>query len=186
MSLIPLFTDAELFGASKTRCAGWGLPMSGIGFVTPRSKRSPLNFCKLMGSPTGVSQWKNDVNRRRWLRETKGGSMKKILRLVFLLAMGGGFNTAEAQPLPARVGYTALAGSFTPLWMAKELDLFERQGIQCSPIYMASTIAWQAMLAGETDFTVGAPVPAVQARVGGADPLIVVTYISGFTFSVMA
>src|SRR5438132_10626642 len=100
--------------------------------------------------------------------------MKKSLRLLFLLAIGGGLNTAEAQPLPIRVGYTALAGSFSPLWMAKELDLFERHGVQSSPIYMASTLAYQAMLAGETDFTVGASVPAVQARVGGADPLILV------------
>lgn len=112
--------------------------------------------------------------------------MKKSLRLLFLLAIGGGLNSAEAQPLPIRVGYTALAGSFSPLWMAKELDLFERQGVQSSPIYMAATIAWQAMLAGETDFTVGASIPSVQARLGGADPLILVTYTSGFTFSIMA
>ena len=58
--------------------------------------------------------------------ETKEGAMKKSLRLLFLLAIGGGLNTAEAQLLPIRVGYTALAGSFSPLWMAKELDLFER------------------------------------------------------------
>ncbi len=113
--------------------------------------------------------------------------MKKSFRLLLIaIAIGGGLNTAEAQPLPIRVGYTALAGSFSPLWMAKELDLFERHGIQSSPIYMASTLAYQAMLAGETDFTVGASVPAVQARVGGADPLILVTYISGFTFSIVA
>jgi NitT/TauT family transport system substrate-binding protein len=118
--------------------------------------------------------------------ETKGGTMKKSLRLLFLFALGGGLNTVEAQPLPIRVGYTALAGSFSPLWMAKELDLFERQGIQCNPIYMASTLAYQAMLAGETDFTVGASIPPVQARLGGADPLILVTYTSGFTFSIMA
>ncbi|MGH7817728.1 MAG: ABC transporter substrate-binding protein, partial [Candidatus Binatia bacterium] len=113
--------------------------------------------------------------------------MKKNFRLLLTaFAIVGGLNTAEAQPLPIRVGYTALAGSFSPLWMAKELDLFERQGIQSSTIYIASTLAYQAMLAGETDFTVGASIPTVQARLGGADPLILVTYISGFTFSVMA
>ena len=42
---------------------------------------------------------------------------------------------------------------------------------------MASTLAYQAMLAGETDFTVGASIPPVQARLGGADPLILVTPI---------
>jgi ABC-type nitrate/sulfonate/bicarbonate transport system substrate-binding protein len=69
--------------------------------------------------------------------QTKGGTMKKSLWVLFLLAIGGGLNTADAQMLPIRVGYTALAGSFTPLWMAKELDLFEGQGIRSSPIYMA-------------------------------------------------
>ena len=112
--------------------------------------------------------------------------MKKSFRLLFLFAIASGLNTVEAQSLQIRVGYTALAGSFSPLWMAKDLDLFERHGIQCSPIYMASTLAYQAMLAGETDFTVGASIPTVQARLGGADPLILVTYINGFTFSVMA
>jgi sulfonate transport system substrate-binding protein len=106
--------------------------------------------------------------------------------LLIVLAIGGGPSIAAAQPLSIRVGYTALAGSFSPLWMAKELDLFERHGIQSSPVYMASTLAYQAMLAGETDFTVGASIPTVQARLGGADALILVTYISGFTFSVIA
>jgi NitT/TauT family transport system substrate-binding protein len=106
--------------------------------------------------------------------------------LLIVLVIGSGLNIAKAQPLPIRVGYTALAGSFSPLWMAKELDLFERYGIQSSPIYMASTLAYQAMLAGETDFTVGASIPTVQARLGGADPLILITWVSGFTFSVIA
>ena len=57
--------------------------------------------------------------------------MKRTFRLLLTaLAIVAGLNRAEAQLLPIRVGYTALAGSFTPLWMAKELDLFERQGIQ--------------------------------------------------------
>ena len=111
--------------------------------------------------------------------------MKKSLLLLFLLAIGGGLNTAEAQ-LPVRIGYTALSGAFSPIWMAKELDLFERQGIQSTPIYMAATLAYQAMLAGETNFTVGTGIAPAQARLGGADPLIVVTYISGFNFSVIA
>jgi ABC-type nitrate/sulfonate/bicarbonate transport system substrate-binding protein len=99
--------------------------------------------------------------------ETKRGIMKKILTLIFLFALGGGLNSVDAQPLLVRVGYTALSGAFSPLWMAKELDLFERQGIQSTPIYMAATLAYQAMLAGETDFTVGTGIAPAQARLGG-------------------
>jgi len=112
--------------------------------------------------------------------------MKKSLLLLFMVASSGSLNIAEAQPLAVRVGYTALSGAFAPLWMAKESGLFERQGIQSTPIYMAATLAYQAMLARETDFTVGTGIPPVQARVGGADPLIVGTYISGFNFYVIA
>src|SRR5436189_3387139 len=108
--------------------------------------------------------------------------MKKSFRLLLIvIAIGGGLNTAEAQPLPIRINYTALAGSFSPLWMAKELDLFERHKVQSSPIYMASTLAYQTMLARETDFTISASVPAVQARVGKTDPVILITYINEFT-----
>src|SRR5262249_45555902 len=112
--------------------------------------------------------------------------MKKNLTLLFLCSCGGGLNTVDAQPLPVRVGYTALSGAFSPIWIAKELDLFERQGIQSTPIYMAATLAYQAMLAGETDFTVGTGIAPAQVRLGGADPLIIATYISGFNFSVIA
>src|SRR5215813_3695664 len=115
-----------------------------------------------------------------------GGIVKKSLLLLILLALGGGLNTVDAQPLPVRVGYTALSGAFSPIWIAKELDLFERQGIQSTPIYMAATLAYQAMLAGETNFAVGAGIAPAQARLGGADPLIVVTYVGGFNFSVIA
>src|SRR5262245_12712036 len=112
--------------------------------------------------------------------------MKKSLLLLFLLTIGDSLNTAEAQLMPVRLGYAALSGSYSPLWMAKELDLFERRGVQSTPIYMAGIIAYQAMLAGETQFTVGTGIAPVQARLGGADPIIVVNYISGFNFSFIA
>jgi NitT/TauT family transport system substrate-binding protein len=70
--------------------------------------------------------------------------------------------------------------------MAQESDIFERHGIQSSPIYMAATIAFRAMLAGDTDFTVGAGLSPIQARLAGSNPLILLTYISRFPFSVMA
>src|SRR5262245_63978313 len=112
--------------------------------------------------------------------------MNKSLLLLFLLTIDGRLTTSEAQSAPVRLGYAALSAGYSPLWMAKELDLFERREIQSTPIYMASTIAYQAMLAGETQFTVGTGIAPVQARLGGADPIIVVNYISGFNFSFIA
>ena len=42
------------------------------------------------------------------------------------------------------------------------------------------------MLAGEIDFVFEPGVPTIQARLGGADTLILFTQTSGFTFSVVA
>jgi NitT/TauT family transport system substrate-binding protein len=161
--------------ARSARLTSWSRPWNQVGAAS--------GVCGEFG-PVEVN-----LHKSNWSCSKPRGNHEKslrLLRLLFLLAIGADLNTAEAQPLPIRVGYTALAGSFTPLWIAKELGLFERQGIQSSPIYMASTLAYQAMLAGETDFTVGASIPPVQARLGGADPLILVTYTNGFTFSVVA
>src|SRR5262245_3148709 len=99
-------------------------------------------------SPAANSvRWRPVCTNRTGRARNQGGAMKRTFRLLLVgIAIGGALTTAEAQPLQIKVGYTALAGSFTPLWIAKELDLFERQGIQCSPIYMPSTLAYQAML----------------------------------------
>jgi NitT/TauT family transport system substrate-binding protein len=112
--------------------------------------------------------------------------MKNCFRLLLvLIAIVGGLNTAKAQPLPVRVSYVTLGSSMSPLWMAKEQGLFERHGVQSSPIYIAPGIAFQAMLAGETDFVVGNGIPPIQARLGGADSIIPLTY-GGFFLFIMA
>jgi NitT/TauT family transport system substrate-binding protein len=143
-----------------------------------------LNLVEVRSGNTTTNSVRHLSNRPCW--KPREGIMKECLLLLFLLAIGGGLNTAEGQSLPVRVGYTALSGAFSPLWVAKELDLFERQRLQCTPIYMAATLAYQAMLAGETDFVVGTGIAPAQARLGGADPLVLATYISGFNFSVIA
>jgi NitT/TauT family transport system substrate-binding protein len=111
--------------------------------------------------------------------------MKKLLAILFILIAATG-GIAGAQPLPVRVGYTILASAIAPVWLAKELGLFERHGLHSGPIYMAQTVAYRAMLAGETDFTGGGGIAPIQARLSGADTIVLLTYISGFGFSVMA
>ena len=92
--------------------------------------------------------------------QTKGRHHEKSLLLLFLLTIGGGLNRAEAQSIPVRLGYAALSASYSPLWMAKELDLFERRGIQSTPIYMAATIAFVA------DFAFPLPATVIAELIG--------------------
>lgn len=112
--------------------------------------------------------------------------MNSITIVLVLIAMGIGASRSAAQPLPIRMGYSILGSAMSPVWMAKELGLFERHGLHSGPIYMTQTIAYRAMLAGETDFTGGGGIAPIQARLSGADTIVLLTYINGFGFSIMA
>jgi NitT/TauT family transport system substrate-binding protein len=119
--------------------------------------------------------------------ESKRENVKTGARILLILIAGvGGLNLAQAQPLPIRMGYSVLGSAISPVWMAKELGLFERHGVYSGPVYMAQTVAYRAMLAGETDVTGGGGIAPIQARLGGADTIVLLTYINGFGFSLMA
>src|SRR5205823_4737890 len=92
-------------------------------------------------------------------------------------------------------GHRSLLNTRLAIVMRKNFETFVTEGVikienpkgtHSTPIYMAATLAYQAMLAGETDFTVRIGIAPVQARLSGADPLIEVTYMIGFNFSVIA
>lgn len=111
--------------------------------------------------------------------------MPKAFWNVLLLIVAS-CGIAAAQPVPVRIGYSILGSAIAPVWLAKELGLFERHRVYSGPIYMAQTVAYRAMLAGETDFTAGGGILPVQARLSGADTIVLLTYINGFGFSLMA
>lgn len=107
-------------------------------------------------------------SRRLLLTVVKHRSMKRTVKILTILIALTSLNTAEGQPLPIRMGYSILGSAMSPVWMAKELGLFERHGLHSGPIYMTQTVAYRAMLAGETDFTGGGGLAPIQARLSGA------------------
>ena len=91
------------------------------------------------------------------------------------------------QPIPVKLSYSAPSGSNSPSWMAKELGLFERHGLQVSMIYIGGgTRPVSVMLAGETDFTIVTGPPSVLAKLSGGDTVILATFINGLTVSIVA
>jgi ABC-type nitrate/sulfonate/bicarbonate transport system substrate-binding protein len=72
------------------------------------------------------------------------------------LAVSGVLACALHTPLPSfaaeapnlRVVYNALGGSMAPVWVAQELGLFAKHGLQHNLNYLAATTAVQAMVAG--------------------------------------
>ncbi|MBI2371958.1 MAG: ABC transporter substrate-binding protein, partial [Deltaproteobacteria bacterium] len=69
-----------------------------------------------------------------------------------------------------RVVYSAISGSFAPIWIAQEAGLFEREGLRTDLIYIAtSTIAVPSLISGDSQIMMGGGGAVVLARLGGAD-----------------
>lgn len=82
----------------------------------------------------------------------------KILCLgAALMLVQGGFVSSSAASAPEKstvsAGYGSTAGSFAPLWVAREKGYFKEYDLETKIIYARGVLGVQAMLAGELDFS---------------------------------
>jgi ABC-type nitrate/sulfonate/bicarbonate transport system substrate-binding protein len=90
-----------------------------------------------------------------------------------------GLFAAEAPSL--RVVYNALGGSMAPVWVAQELGLFTKHGLQHNLNYLAATTAVQALAAGSEEIgLVGNQ--GIDVALEGADTVYVASTVSRFIF----
>jgi NitT/TauT family transport system substrate-binding protein len=85
---------------------------------------------------------------------------------------------AAVTPIRARYAYTAIAGSMAPMWVANDLGLYAKHGIEPELFYAPSTQTIQAVLAGETDFGFMSVRTLVEAVLAGADATGVAVFTS--------
>src|SRR5690242_7273667 len=62
--------------------------------------------------------------------------------------------TAAPRPRPLAVGYSAVSGTYLPLWLAQEAGLFAREGLDVELRYASSTALASALVAGEVPLAV--------------------------------
>lgn len=108
-----------------------------------------------------------------------------VTEIALLLYLAIAAPLANAQSLPAvRISFSAPSGLSIPAWMAKELGLFEKYGLNGSIIYIGGgTLPISVLLAGDTEFTMVVGPPAVLARLNGADIAILATFANKLTMS---
>jgi len=88
-------------------------------------------------------------------------------------------SAAEAPNL--RIVYNALGGSMAPIWVAQELGLFAKHGLQHNLNYLAATTAVQAMAAGSEEIgLVGNQ--GIDMALEGADTVYVASTVPRFIF----
>lgn len=100
-----------------------------------------------------------------------------IVLVSFLLSSAG----ARAQAL--KVVYPSFSGAFTPLWVAHDLGLFAKHGVDVQPIFIESgSRAAQAIVARDIDVGVLSG-GVIEAGLAGADLVFVGTHLKTLVFS---
>ena len=118
--------------------------------------------------------------------------MKKNYHLfVFVLfAVALSFSTAPAQEKKLekiRVGGGSASATQMSMWLAKEGGFYEKHGLAVEAISIpGSSLALQAMLAGELPIIQLGGAASILANFAGADTVIVATIVRKFLFSIFA
>jgi NitT/TauT family transport system substrate-binding protein len=113
------------------------------------------------------------------------GTLCGFFLTLFLVIPSG---QAVAQKLEKmRVGYNAITGSNSALWISKEAGLTAKNGLDVEFIYIESgSRITQAMLAGDLRLGNTGSGSAIQARAKGADTVIILSVMPTLPFQVVA
>ena len=102
-----------------------------------------------------------------------------ILTLSLRIASGGA--------APIRVAYSAISGAMGPLWIAHDLGIFSRYGVDVQLLYIGGgSVATQALLGGDVQFVRLGANAVVQASLRGAELKMIANTINRLVFSLMS
>src|SRR5258705_1834686 len=84
------------------------------------------------------------------------------------------------------ISYASVSGTRAPLWIAKDLGLFEKYGLDGNLIYIASGVtSVNALLGGSVDIIAASGSSAVGAAARGA-PLVIVASLGHISYKLIA
>src|SRR6266511_1711422 len=93
---------------------------------------------------------------------------------------------AAASLKKARAAFTAFAYANPPFWIAKDLKIFEKYGLDVELVYVAGARNIQASLGGSVDFSQAGGASVVSAAAQSAAVVIVGTVCNRLIFMVHA
>jgi ABC-type nitrate/sulfonate/bicarbonate transport system substrate-binding protein len=112
-------------------------------------------------------------------------SCQTICLLVFLCLAGPGFGQ-EKKPELLTISYASVSGTRAPLWIAKELGLFEKYGFDGNLVYIASgIISVNALLGGSVHVIAASGSSAVGAAARGA-PVVIIASLGPIAYKLIA
>lgn len=107
-----------------------------------------------------------------------------VFLLLFFYLMPLTFARSQER---VRTGYSGISGYQVPLWIAVDLGLFKKYGLNLDPVlFRGGAESTSALATGEIQFDVVAPQPHIAATLSGADIIIIGTYFNKHTYSIVA
>jgi NitT/TauT family transport system substrate-binding protein len=104
-----------------------------------------------------------------------------VAGLAFFICIG----SSRAEPV--RIAYSAVSGAMGPLWVAHDLGLFSRQGLDVQLLYIGGgSVVLQALLGGDVQFVRLGANAVVQASARGAGLKMIANTINRLVFTLMS
>src|ERR671918_2995364 len=108
-----------------------------------------------------------------------------------MLALVAGFaffiSVASGRGEQVRIAYSAVSGAMGPLWVAHDLGLFSRQGLDVQLLYIGGgSVVLQALLGGDVQFVRLGANAVVQASSRGAGLKMIANTINRLVFTLMS
>lgn len=114
--------------------------------------------------------------------------MKKSLlfSVVAFVLFAATLNAQEKQLPTLTISYASVSGTRAPLWIAKDLGIFEKYGLEVNLIYIASgVISVNALLGGSVQVIAASGSSAVGAAARGA-PVVIVASLGPIAYKLIA
>lgn len=116
--------------------------------------------------------------------------MKSGAALIFLIAVvllvSVDARGQEKKLEPFTISYASVSGTRAPLWIAQDLGLFEKYGLDVNLVYIASgVISVNALLGGSVDIIAASGSSAVSAAARGA-PLVIIASLGHIAYKLIA
>ena len=112
---------------------------------------------------------------------TKSGVLTVIGLICVAFVVQAGAQDKKLEKL--RVGGGSASGTQLAMWLAKEGNYYEKHGLNLEAISIpGSSLALQAMLAGELPIIQLGGAASIQANFSGADTVIIATIVNRFLF----
>ena len=113
-----------------------------------------------------------------------GAALLLLISVILLVPLDA--RAQEKKLEPFTISYASVSGTRAPLWIAQDLGLFEKYGLDVNLVYIASgVISVNALLGGSVDIIAASGSSAVSAAARGA-PLVIIASLGHIAYKLIA